>query len=104
MQVPSLLVLRRSSAYPRLGQEPVSVVRRLLLWRHIVVRKLSEPTLSGIVICIVAMIEQHIFFASGTDRVDVPLPLPISRHINHLFPEGMKPEMAVQLADRKSVV
>src|SRR5438105_12369223 len=80
----------------RLGQEPISIVRRFLFWRHSVVRKLQEPTVSATVRRIVTVIELHIFFAAGAEDIYMPLSLSEGRHIGNLFPEGIRPEMAVQ--------
>src|SRR5260370_2224745 len=82
----------------RLGQQTVAVVRRVLVHRNGIIGKFLLPMPAPRVIRVILEIEQVIFLAAAAEHLDVVRRIPSQRQCLCFFPQGIGPEMGIELA------
>src|SRR5260370_18631997 len=82
----------------RLGQETGGVVRRVLVHRNGIIGKFLLPMPAPRVIRVILEIEQVIFLAAAAEHLDVVRRIPSQRQCLCFFPQGIGPEMGIELA------
>src|SRR5579872_243575 len=82
----------------RLGQQTVAVVRRVLVRGKGIIGEIRVPLPAPIVISVILEVEPVIFLAATAEHWDMPRRIGIRRQHDGVLPQGVGPEMPIELA------